>query len=319
MTAGGHRHWAEIGESTSARGIRFLYGVHRWLGRWPFRLCMSPVLLVHWATNRTARQASLQYLQRLHAHGGVFAREPGWRESLRHFGLFAETMLDKLLALGGRYPIERVRIRRQAMLAQIASGQGGVIVTAHTGCLELCQVLADLVPGFRVTALVHTAHAERFNRLSGRLRPQGGVRLMQVAELDAGTAMLLGERVAKGEFVAIAGDRVPVRGGGRTVQAVFLGHDAPFPVGPYVLAAALECPLFTMSCLHAGDGYAMDFERFADRIVLPRASRHATLAQLAARFAQTLEAQVCRSPYDWFNFFPFWDQNAPQQDTQRSE
>lgn len=318
MTVDGHRHWADIGESTSAWGIRFLYGVHRLLGRWPFRLCLLPVVAAHWATNRTARQASLQYLRRLHAHAGVFARAPGWRESLRHFGLFAETMLDKLLALGGRYPLERVRIRREAMLAQIASGQGGVIVTAHTGCLELCQVLADLVPGFRVTALVHTAHAERFNRLSGRLRPQGSVRLMQVAGLDAGTAMLLGERVARGEFVAIAGDRVPL-GGGRTVQAAFLGREAPFPVGPYVLAAVLECPLFTMSCLHAGDGYALDFERFADRIVLPRASRHATLAGLAARFAGTLEEQVRRSPCDWFNFFPFWDQDASPRDTQRSE
>jgi predicted LPLAT superfamily acyltransferase len=315
------QHWADIGESTSAAGILFLCGIHRWLGRWPFRLCVYPVVLFHWLTNPTARTASLQYLQRLQAHtsaadgrapdsgphGPVFETPPGWRQSLRHFACFAETLLDKILALGHRYPAQRVRMHREQMLAAIASGQGGVIITAHIGCLELCQALADRVPGFRLTALVHTAHAQRFNRLIRRLDPQGKVELLQVTDLGPATAVMLAERVARGEYIAIAGDRVPLRGG-RSVRVPFLGHPAPFPIGAYVLASALGCPVFTMACTHARQGYDIRFERFADRIVLPRGSRDAALAEQATRFAQWLEAQVRGAPYDWFNFFPFWDQ-----------
>ena len=317
MSATRSQHWADIGESTSAAGILFLCGVHRWLGRWPFRICVYPVVLFHWLTNATARRASLQYLQRLHAHagefhtdkrhGGTLATVPGWRQSLRHFAGFAETMLDKILALGHRYPAQHVRMHREQMLAAIASGQGGVIITAHIGCLELCQALADRVPGFRLTALVHTAHAQRFNRLIRRLDPQGKVELLQVTELGPATAVMLAERVARGEYIAIAGDRVPLRGG-RSVRVPFLGHPAPFPIGAYVLASALGCPVFTMACTHAGQGYDIRFERFSDRIVLPRGSRDAALAEQATRFAQWLEAQVHGAPYDWFNFFPFWDQ-----------
>lgn len=307
MSAARGPHWAEIGESTSAAGVLFLCGVHRWLGRWPFRICVYPVVLFHWLANATARRASLQYLQRLQAHAQTFAAAPGWRQSLRHFAGFAETLLDKILALGQRYPAGHVRMHREQMLAAIASGQGGVIVTAHIGCLELCQALADRVPGFRLTALVHTAHAQRFNRLIRRLDPQGKVELLQVAELGPATAVMLAERVARGEYIAIAGDRVPLRGG-RSVRVPFLGHPAPFPIGAYVLASALGCPVFTMACTHGERGYDIRFERFADRIVLPRGSRDAALAEQAARFAQWLEAQVHRAPYDWFNFFPFWDQ-----------
>ncbi|WP_210236891.1 hypothetical protein, partial [Mesorhizobium sp. M8A.F.Ca.ET.182.01.1.1] len=43
----------------------------------------------------------------------------------------------------------------------------------------------------------------------------------------------------------------PVQGG-RSVTADFLGHRAPFPIGAYVLAAALGCPVYTMACLHEG-------------------------------------------------------------------
>ncbi|MDG2525342.1 acyltransferase [Stenotrophomonas sp. HITSZ_GD] len=307
-------HWAEIGESTSAAGIAFLCGVHRWLGRWPFRVCLYPVVLTHWMLNRTARHASLEYLRRLHAHAGVFSRPPGAWHSLRHFACFAETVLDKLLAAGRRYPPERVALDRGEVLALVREGRGGLIVTAHIGCLELCQALAESVPGFRITVLVHTAHAQRINRMMRRLDPGHRVELLQVTDMGPGTAAVLAERVAAGEFVAIAGDRVPV-GGGRTVRVPFLGHPAPFPIGAYVLASVLACPVFTMSCLHEGAGYRISFTPFADRIVLPRGSRDAAIAAQATRLAAWLEAQVVAAPYDWFNFFPFWDQ-VPHEDGQ---
>ncbi|MNV73668.1 lipid A biosynthesis lauroyl acyltransferase [compost metagenome] len=168
-------------------------------------------------------------------------------------------------------------------------------------------MLAEQVPGFRITVLVHTAHAQRFNSLLQRLDPLASVDLVQVTDMNPALAMALGEKVAAGGFVAIVGDRVPVQGG-RTVMADFLGHRAPFPIGAYALAAALACPVYTMACLHQGDGYCVTFEHFSDRIVLPRGSRDAALAEQAQHFACWLERQLIQSPLDWFNFFPFWDQ-----------
>ncbi|MDX3934612.1 acyltransferase [Stenotrophomonas sp.] len=300
-------HWADIGESTSAAGVLFLCWVHRWFGRWPFRLCVYPVVLCHWLTNRIARESSLQYLQRLQAHTGVFASAPGRWQSLKHFALFADTMLDKLLGLGGRYPPEHIYLQRDLVLDKIARREGGLILTAHIGCLELCQVLAERVPGFHITVLVHTAHAQRFNRLMQRLDPLASVELLQVTDMGPATAVELQRRVEAGGFVAIVGDRVPLRGG-RTVPASFLGHTAQFPIGAYVLAAALACPVYTMACLHHGRGYQVRFEQFTDRIVLPRGSRDAALTAQAEHFARWLEVQVTQAPLDWFNFFPFWDQ-----------
>lgn len=300
-------HWAGLGETTFVAGVRFLCAVERWLGRWPFRLCLYPVVLGHWLGNHVARQASLEYLRRLQAVQAVFPRAPGRWHSLRHFACFAETILDKLLASRGRYPLQRVQVDADIMRSALSRGEGGVIVTAHMGCLELCQALATTVPGLRLTALVHTAHAEQFNRLLQRLNPASPVRLQQVTTLDTAVAIQLGQRVAAGEFVAIAGDRVPVHGG-RSVQASFLGAPAAFPIGPYVLASALGCPLYAMACVHAGRGYRLSFERFAERVLLPRAQRQQALAAQAARYAGWLEAQLRRAPLDWFNFFPFWNQ-----------
>lgn len=297
-------HWAHMGETTFVAGIWILYGAHRLLGRTLFRWLTAPVALVHWLARPAVREASLQYLQRLQAAEHVFDQEPGARHSLRHLMLFAETLLDKLLAMAGRFPLERVRISGADTM--FSEGRGGVLVTAHMGCLELCQVLARQRKDITVHVLVHTRHAQSFNRLLARLDPHARLNLIEVTEISAATAVMLSEKVAAGDFVAIAGDRVPVQGE-RYVRVNFLGHTAPLPIGPYVLASLLRCPLYLLGCIHEGAGYSLSFEQLAERVELPRATREAALAQYAQAFADAVTRLLRRSPYDWFNFYPFWE------------
>jgi predicted LPLAT superfamily acyltransferase len=302
------RHWADLGESTFVAGIWLLYGLHRLFGRWLFRLVLGPVVLFYWLSRPALRRDSLQYLRRLHAHSPVFAQEPGLPQGLRHVALFAETMLDKLLAMAGRYPVSQVSIVGANPLRQAAAaGQGGIIVTAHIGCLELCRALIDDGSPFRLHVLVHTAHAQDFNRILQRLNPHSQVKLIEVSEIDVSTALRLSEKVAAGEFVAIAGDRVPVRQS-KTVQVDFLGHPAAFPVGPYILAGLLKCPLYMLSCLHTDRGYTVRFDLLAQQVLLPRGQREQALHAYATQYAAALAALLHESPLDWFNFFPFWDQ-----------
>jgi predicted LPLAT superfamily acyltransferase len=301
-------HWADMGESTFVAGMLFLQWVHRVFGRLPFRLCLYPVVLYYWLTRGTARRASLDYLRRLHASRGVPAQAPGRFASLSHLMFFAETLLDKTLAMSGHYPSTALKFEgRDAIVADLQAGRGAVIITAHMGCLELLQATAGLRAGLRMNILVHTAHAQRFNRVLHRLNPGSDVRLLQVTEFSAPTAMMLAERVAAGELIAIAGDRVPL-GGDRVLRLPFLGSPAPFPGGPYLIASLLGCPVYLLACMHDGAGYRARMDKLAERIVLPRASRTEAMATHAAAFAAWLEDRLSESPFDWFNFYPFWDQ-----------
>ncbi|HTD28360.1 MAG TPA: acyltransferase [Xanthomonadaceae bacterium] len=303
-------HWADIGERTFAIGIRFLGGVYRWFGRVPFRICLYPVLLFYWLTSATARRASMEYLQRIQASHQVFKREPGRRTSLRHFACFAETLLDKTLAMSGRYAFDRVIIYgAEAIVENIEAGQGGLIITAHLGCLELMQASASLRSGLKINILVHTAHAERFNRILAGLNPEAQVQLLQVSAFNAPTAMLLADRVAAGEWIAIAGDRIPVSGD-RALRVSFLGKPALFPAGPYLLASLLRCPVYLMACVHEGTGYRASVHKLTDRVLLPRAQREQAMTAYAASFVRWIEERLRESPLDWFNFYAFWDQTS---------
>ena len=295
-------HWANVAEGGFAFGMWFLYAVQRVLGRWPFRVVLAPVVVYYVLKHRLARTSSREYFTRL-------GLTPSFGTSFRHITAFAETIMDKTLAVAGKYPFERLRFTgREVMLESMAQKKGGVLVTAHMGCLEVCRLAAERKEGPKLNVLVHTRHAEQFNAILKRLDPRSQVKLIQVTDVGPPVAAMLSEKVDAGEFVVIAADRVPVSDAvGRTVPAPFLGATAYFPIGPWVLASALKCQVILFSVTHEDDTYRVRFEKLADRVELPRGRREAAAAQYVTLYAQRLE-QLCRqSPYDWFNFFPFWE------------
>jgi predicted LPLAT superfamily acyltransferase len=292
-----------VGEASFAFGTWILYAINKYLGRWPFRVVLAPVMLFYILRSSVQRRASREYFQRL-------GYAPSTLRSYKHLFGFAETLLDKVLAVAGQYPFQKLRYTgREVMVESMAQKRGGLLITAHMGCLEVCRLAAEnKVGGPRLNVLVHTRNAERFNDVLKRLDPHTQVKLIQVTDVSPATAALLAEKVDAGEFVVIAGDRVPVSdASGRTVAVPFLGSEAHFPIGPWVLANALKCQVILFSVLREDDTYRARFERLAERVDLPRGKRETAAAEYAALFARRLE-ELCRAaPFDWFNFYPFWE------------
>jgi predicted LPLAT superfamily acyltransferase len=247
----------------------------------------------------------LDYLRRVRACGGL-DHEPGWSDVWAHFERFAHTAVEKLLAWDPESPRPALVVEGGEHVDRLLKqGRGFLLVGSHHGNLEAARSLSRTRRGARVNVLVHTRHAVRFNALLAKLNPESQARLFQVEGLGAVEAMELKERVDRGEVLLIAGDRVPV-GGGRSVEVPFLGSPAPFPVGPWILAHALACPVLLFYS-RGGEGvFTVRFEPFAERLSLPRATREAALVDCVRRYAESLQAQVLASPLDWGNFYPFW-------------
>ena len=295
------RHWAAIEEASFVAGMRLLFWVCRVFGRWPFRVVLYPVLLWYVLTQPRARRASSGYLARAGAPHGTHG-------VLRHFGAFAEAILDKMLLWGGLFDFTRVRLHGAApLLEMVRQGRGALLVCSHLGNLDLCRALSLRTPGLKVTVLVHTRHAQAFNDMLAKLDPRSQLNLMQVTDMSPAMAMQLSERIARGEFVVIAGDRVPVSSNPRVALAPFLGQDAAFPVGPWVMASVLGCPAYAMFATRSGDGgHELHFELLRERVSLPRRGRDEAFAELAGDYASRLERHVRRVPLEWFNFYDFW-------------
>jgi predicted LPLAT superfamily acyltransferase len=312
-------HWAKIGEVGFTGGMRFLFRVERHCGRWPFRALLFFVVVWFFATHRLARHASLEYLQRLHQTSGGTSPAPSYRNSFRHFMNFAETLLDKMLACDVRLetlPSHTEGIEHFTRL--IDEKRGALIVTAHLGNLELCRRIAKDQARIKLTVLAYTRHAKKFNRILNTLNPEQEIDLIQVDAVDITMAMLLSERIAAGGFVVIAGDRVPVTPGSATLACPFLGENAYFPLGPYILAAALGCPVLMLFSARRADGFSVTARLLAERIVLPRRARHQAILPYLREYVAALTEECQKNPLQWFNFFPFWRQAPAVQTTMKS-
>ncbi|WP_233802813.1 glycosyltransferase family 2 protein [Paraburkholderia sp. HP33-1] len=300
--------WWRIAERGSHLGMSLLALSCKLFGRRFTALWLHPVVAYFLLTGRAARAASDNYFTHLNAvAASANTPRPGWLSAYRHMLAFAQSGFDKLAAWSGRVDETDVTFDDpSAFEALIASGKGALVIGAHLGNLEMMRALAVRGEHAKVTAVVYTEHARRFNQVLASSNRDFARDLLEVGDFGPETAVLMQQRIDAGELLVIVGDRVPAAEAGRTTDAQFLGASAPFAQGPYVLAHALGCPVYLFFCLKERDGYRMYFEPFAERIELPRRERAQHLAAWAQRYALRLEHYCRKAPYQWFNFFDFW-------------
>jgi predicted LPLAT superfamily acyltransferase len=300
------RHWAALMERGAYWGLSILALLYRLTGRYGCMVAVFPIALYFNLTDSEQRRASREFLRRAYRAKGI-DYDPGWVATFRHSFGFARKTVDTFAAwLGGIDPKAVVAIDKTTLDRVAASGQGILLIVSHLGNIEISRALLDDAQRSRIKLLVHTKHAENFARVMNRFRPDAVVDTIQVTDMNPGTMIVLKEAIEHGDWVAIAGDRTPVRGDERVSIVPFLGHDAPFPQGPYVLAHLLECPVYLMFCMRQEGGYGLYFEMFAERITLPRRDKQAAITEWAARYAKRLESFCLIDPFQWYNFFDYW-------------
>ncbi|MDO9139468.1 MAG: hypothetical protein Q7U38_03985 [Methylobacter sp.] len=305
------RHWAGMGEWSLVWGMRFLLRVYLLFGRGVLQCFLYPVVSYYWLANKPGRTASQAYLKRVAMFSPASDLSGNLRDSYRHFISFANAIIDKLAAWSGALSLDDVDYHgRDALLAQIQSGRGAILLGSHLGNLEVCRMIADLDNAIPINVLVHTQHAEKFNQLLRQINADSGLNLIQVTDISAATAIVLSDKIDNGELVIITADRTPVSQNSRVSRAEFLGSDAWFPQGSFILAALLKCPVYTLFCLKQQGRQVIYFEHFSDRLIFPRKIREQALQQTVQRYATRLEHYCLMEPLQWFNFFDFWRANG---------
>jgi len=307
------KHWAQQEEVKGLSGMRIMLTVWQLFGRRAFSLLLRPVVGVYWLTAHTARRASRDWMQRVRVMMATQGRQPDAHlSSYRHFLRFGDAMLDKIASWRGELQLGRdvVFAPGAEQTLDLEQPEGKLLLASHLGDVEACRALAKRKGSKTINALVFTENAQRFRQITEEMAPQAGLNLIPVTSIGPDTAMLLKEKLDRGEWVAIVGDRIAVnpdrQGAWRVTWSNFMGQPAPFPQGPFILAAALRCPVLLIFALRQQGKLHIHSEQFADPLVLPRKARQAALQDAVDRYAARLEHYALQSPLDWFNFYDFW-------------
>jgi len=312
-------HWATIGEAGALRGLRAMVWIHTHLGRVAFSIVLVPVMAYFFIRRPHARRASKDYLRKVKRQypARIRGNASTWL-SYRHFFAFGQALLDKVIAWVQPPTDIDMEPGQKELLFRLAeeTPEGILLIGSHFGNLEYSRSIALRHPDLVINILLYDQHAANFAALISDSAPESRMNLIQVTDLDIELAIRLKDKVANGEWVLIAGDRVPVGSSGNVCKATFFGEPADFPIGPYVLANLLRCPVYLLHCFLKDGQYHLGMEHFADELRPSRHNRRRSYQSDAQRFAAALERQVCQEPLQWFNFYDFWgEQNTSPQQT----
>lgn len=301
-------NWKTQTERGSLWGIRLMITIYRLLGERICKVVLFPVLLYFYWTGKKTRHSLSNFYQQIQQINPEIKATPFSNVLSFGFGL-----VDRLSLWTGRFAIDRIRPHNSEILYDhAATGQGGLIFSSHLGNFELCRAAGRTRFSAKMNVLVDISNAKKINQMMQVVNQEFLADIIPVSQIDIALAVQLKEKVDNGEFVIIAADRVNNINDNKenhSIRVPFLGKTTAFPIGPYVLAKVLDCPVFSLYCFRADDGkYEVFFHRLFDHVQFNRQTRQSAVNEYATRYAEQLGDYCLRYPKQWYNFYDFWKQ-----------
>ncbi|MFL0796651.1 MAG: hypothetical protein K6L73_04085 [Cellvibrionaceae bacterium] len=301
------KHWSQYTEAGTLLGIRFLFACYKIGGRALFQVLLSPVIAYFFLFRTENRHASIDYLKRIQGLKPHLTHRSLAILSIKHFWSFGNAINDKLAVWTGKITRENSTSHRDDIIKKlIREKRGCIMLISHLGNFEITRVLSSTHKTLQLTVLMHTKQAENFNKVLEELQDGLPIEVLQVSEITPATAMILSERLAKGNFIAISGDRTAIDNPNNNFNIPFLGEEANFSKGPFTLAAILKAPLISICCLKDKQHYNIYFDEISPCVDVSRKQRETTTRKLAEKYVKTLESYCLEKPLQWFNFYHFW-------------
>lgn len=292
--------WLRQQERSNLAILRLMVWISLRFGRAAGRVVLAGIALYFTLFAPRARRASRAYLKR------ALGRWANWADGYRHVFSFATTIHDRVYLLNGRFDLFDIEVvGAEALQAALSQQRGVMLMGAHLGSFEVLRAAGRGLAGLKVAMLMYEENARKLNATLEAINPQATQDIIPLGRMES--MLEARDHLDAGYLVGMLADRS--LGDDPTARHAFLGEPAPFPLGPWRLAAMLRRPVFFMAGLYlGGNRYQLHFVPLADFTDTPRDGRDAAVAAAMQRYAECLTRFCRQAPYNWFNFFDFWQE-----------
>ena len=299
--------WSERKELGGMGCLRILFRI---CPHWLLCLIAVPVSFCYWLFFPEGRRVARRYLSRL-----------GKRGTWLCFYAFSLTLIEKVEGWAGRCSSADLLFFDDdlpQLRARLREGKGAMLFVSHLGNAELMRSLATeeqmgLKRKVRILSFIYFRGTAQFNAMLKQINPQSMVSLVDASHITVETMSLVQEVLDEVGLVVIAGDRTNVSGSGRSFSFPFLGTKARFPFGAFYLAALVGVPTYSVCFVREKDflwrhRYEMHVWANPEIDSSSRKRRVEGAEKVAACFVSHLQEECRRHPYQWGNFYDFWEE-----------
>lgn len=224
----------------------------------------------------------------------------------KNFNIFGQILIDKIAILSGLKEKYTFNFDGEEHLRNmVKDGTGGIIVNAHVGNFEIAgQLLERLNTRFNV--LLVDAEHQKLKKYLSNVMTKKSIRFIPIKE-DLSHILQLTEAFNNKKLIAMNGDRYVE--GNSVVNVKFLGKEACFPTGPFLMASKFNVPV-TFAFALKEKKYHYHFyatsPRYFKRYINKKKQEEEILKGIN-EYVQELEKMVKKYPLQWFNFYNFWE------------
>jgi len=291
--------WRDQPEGGSTAALKIIVWIAQHLGRTVTHLSLVPVASYFFIFRREERLASRQFLTRVY-EGPVSS----WLV-YRHFLTFSRVTADRIFFLtdySDKIPVNVHGVRQLRKLVE--KKKGGIILASHMGSFEAARVLGEEIDDVVIRVILNRGVSEKFIQQLEALSSNLADAIIDSEQGAAALGLKIAESLQSGEWVGFLADRY--QSGDRTLSCEFLGDQARFPVGPFIIAAVFKVPVICIFPLYVRGKYEVYCEIISDEFVLPRENRDQGLRDSVQQYVDRLSRYARQEPCNWFNFYDFW-------------
>lgn len=286
--------WMQHEERGSFFLLQLMSRISLLFGRRLSRIVVYGIALYFLLAAPTARKASRSYLER------ALQRRVTWGDLYRHILAFASTIHDRFYLLNNQTGLFDIQVFGAE---PISNGQGMLLFGAHMGSFEILLTHGRSHQHNSCIAM-YPENARQLNRALAAINPQAITGIIALGQMDS--MLTIHHKLETGAMVGVLADRAA--GPDQYLSLPFLGAPARFPTGPFRMAAMLGYPVYFMTGLYCGGNrYEVHFEPLADFAGITRDQRDQAVRETLQKYVTTLERHCKAAPYNWFNFFEFWE------------
>ncbi len=226
----------------------------------------------------------------------------------KNYYSFGQTLLDRMLMFSGlKHSFQYEFINTDSIEKTIHAGESVILIGAHIGNWEVANYLMKNFNCKKINVVFLDAENEKIKKYI--LQVQG----LKKIEIELNPIFLkedmthifeIHNALKNNEVVFIQGDRYME--GGKTTLGTFFNRPALFPLSTFQLAAKFNFPTFCIFGMKHNNKvyrlYASENIRTLNMIE----SQKVEPMHVLRNYINELEKMITLYPYQWFNYYKFW-------------
>jgi len=277
-----------------------------------------PIAFFYLIFNSHARKFARGYQKQLRefTNGKVPKRISAYKQILS----FALCLVEKMEGWLGKVSFDRITLQDddiKELVEHLNRGESALMMVSHSGNMELMRSMHDYAAKlcgrkFPVVIIMDMQMSENFTQTLKEINPEYTTNVIDASNFGPESMILIQEQIEKGALIVAAGDRTSVHNQEKVIIKSFLGREAKFPYGVFLIPALVKLPVYFMFGMREKLSiFNPQYNIFINKSKVDfsnsnRTNREGLIEGCCGEFVEKLEEFCVKYPYQWYNFFNFW-------------